>query len=75
MVPVSQTEKRAALSQILASRTLSRCRQLQTLLHYIAEAEISGRGAELTEYKVAVEALNRKRLTNPSGHGAPSVMH
>lgn len=66
LAPISETEKRAALSEVLSSRTFSRCRQLQSLLRFIAEAEIAGRGAELTEYNVAVEALGRQLDFSPS---------
>jgi hypothetical protein len=59
VTPISEIEKRGALSGVLASRTFSRCRQLRRFLRYIADTEIAGGGAELTEYSVAVEALGR----------------
>jgi hypothetical protein len=52
-------EKRQALDALLASEVLARSGRLRNLLRYIAEAEIEGRGDELNEYVIGVEALAR----------------
>ena len=52
-------EKRAALDAALTSDTLARSERLKGLLRFIGEAEIEGRGAQLNEYLIGVEALGR----------------
>ena len=52
-------EKRGALEAVLGSRTFARSDRLKKLLRFIAEAEIEGRGSELNEYRIGVEALDR----------------
>ena len=56
---VSEVEKREALQRVLSSSAFHRSDQLKTLLRYICEREIAGRGDALDEYAVAVEALGR----------------
>ena len=56
-----ETEKRDALQRVLASAAFHRSDQLKSLLSYVCEREISGRGDGLDEYTVAVEALGRPR--------------
>jgi hypothetical protein len=58
-VILSDEGKRLALERVLGSRVFSRCDQLKAFLRYAAEAEISGRGENVTEYHVAVHALGR----------------
>lgn len=60
---ISDLEKRAALAQVLQSTTLERADQVRNFLRYICDMELAGRGAELSEYLVGVEALGR-----PSGY-------
>jgi hypothetical protein len=58
---IRETEKREALQRVLASSSFHRSDQLKSLLSYVCEREISGRGDGLDEYTVAVEALGRSR--------------
>jgi hypothetical protein len=60
---VVEDEKRQALARVLDSRALGRSEQLRNLLRYVCEAEIEGRGQELTEYVLGVSVLGR-----PSGY-------
>jgi hypothetical protein len=55
----SQTEKKAALDEVLESTTFLRADQLRRFLRYICEMEIEGRGAELREFLIGVEAFGR----------------
>jgi hypothetical protein len=54
-------QKRAALMQILDSRTFSRCDQLKHFLTYICEMEFAGRGSDINEYAIGIEALGRPK--------------
>jgi hypothetical protein len=63
-VPVG--ERRLALDTVLSSRTFARSERLKRLLRFIAEAEIEGRGSELNEYTIGVEALDRPEGYSPS---------
>jgi hypothetical protein len=56
---ITPEEKRQTLDGVLNSRTLARCGRLKNLLRFIAEAEIEGRGGQLNEYSIGVEALSR----------------
>jgi hypothetical protein len=56
---IPEPEKRHALQRVLASSAFHRSDQLKSLLRYICEREISGKGEGLDEYAVAVEALGR----------------
>lgn len=58
-------EKHAALEQVLESRVLRRCDQLQKMLRFICEAAIEGRADELSEYLIGVEALGRPSSYSP----------
>ena len=53
------TDKRAALHDVLASATFLRAIQVRNFLRYICEMELAGRGATLHEYLIGVEALGR----------------
>src|SRR5207245_457733 len=55
----SPAEKRAALDEVLRSTTFLRADQLRKFLRYICEMEIEGRGPELCEFLVGVEAFGR----------------
>ncbi|HZR28979.1 MAG TPA: hypothetical protein VFA71_09370 [Terriglobales bacterium] len=55
----SSTEKRAALEEVLQSTTFLRADQLRKFLRYICEMEIEGRGSELCEFIIGVEAFGR----------------
>jgi hypothetical protein len=56
---IAVVERRRALEAVLNSRTFARSDRLKRLLQFIAEAEIEGRGNELNEYTIGVEALDR----------------
>jgi len=55
----TESEKRAALEQVLAAPAFVRAEQLRSFLRYICEMEIAGRGEELSEYLIGVEALGK----------------
>jgi hypothetical protein len=52
-------EKREALRLVLQTPTFSRSGQLRNFLSFICEMEIAGRGAEISEYLIGVDALGR----------------
>ena len=54
-----ETEKRAALEQVLTSTTFVRASQARNFLRYICEMELRGLGPTLHEYLIGVEALGR----------------
>ena len=58
-------EKRAALDAVLHSQTFARTDQLKCFLKYVCEMEIAGRGSELTEYLIGIEALGRPAGYSP----------
>ena len=55
----TEAEKHAALDEVLATAGFERADQLRSFLRYIGEKEIAGRGAELSEYVIGVEALGK----------------
>ena len=63
--PVSESEKRAALAEALASESFARSEQLRAFLSFVCEMEIAGRTAELTEYLIGVKALGRPTDYSP----------
>ena len=50
------SDKRAALHDVLSSATFFRASQVRNFLRYICEMELAGRGATLHEYLIGVEA-------------------
>jgi hypothetical protein len=56
---IAVAERRHALEAALTSQTFARSDRLKRLLRFIAEAEMEGRGNELNEYTIGVEALDR----------------
>src|SRR5438132_6373166 len=58
-VAVSDLDKQRALELVLQSRTFVRSEQLRAFLRYVCSMEIEGRGEQITEYRIAVEALGR----------------
>jgi hypothetical protein len=54
-----ETDKRAALEQVLTSATFVRASQVRNFLRYICEMELRGLGHTLHEYLIGVEALGR----------------
>jgi len=59
LVTVSDRDKQRALELVLQSRTFVRSEQLRAFLRYVCSMEIEGRGEQITEYRIAVEALGR----------------
>src|SRR5438128_2351416 len=59
IVAVSDRDKQRALELVLQSRTFVRSEQLRAFLRYVCSMEIEGRGEQITEYRIAVEALGR----------------
>ena len=57
--PLRESDKRAALHEVLSSATFVRASQVRNFLRYICEMEFAGRGATLHEYLIGVEALGR----------------
>ena len=57
--PPTPQERRDALEAVLQSSAFLRAEQKRSFLRYICEMELSGRGAELSEYVIGVEALGR----------------
>ncbi|MGA2215335.1 MAG: hypothetical protein ABSH31_18825, partial [Bryobacteraceae bacterium] len=55
-------EIRGQLNRILSSHTFRSAEREKALLRYVVELTIDGRGGELKEYKIGVEAFDR-------GHG------
>jgi hypothetical protein len=62
----SPEEKRSVLDRALHSRTLARSDQLRAFLQFVCEAEMRGRGADLTEYMIGVEVLGRPDGYSPA---------
>src|SRR5262245_5497724 len=63
-------QKRAALDALLNSQTFSRADQLKCFLKYVCEMEMAGRGRELTEYLIGIEALGRPTNYSPGDDSA-----
>jgi len=59
LTKLSPEEKNRALESVLHSRTFTRSEQLRAFLRYVCGMEIAGRGGEISEYSIAVEALRR----------------
>jgi hypothetical protein len=67
---VTSEQKRAALEAVLHSQTFARADQLKSFLKYVCEMEMAGRGHELTEYLIAIEALGRPANYSPGDDSA-----
>ncbi|HKQ73685.1 MAG TPA: hypothetical protein VJ810_08175 [Blastocatellia bacterium] len=67
---MSAEQKQAALDTVLRSNTFARSDQLKSFLRYVCEMEITGRGHELTEYLIGVEALGRPSQYSPGDDSA-----
>jgi hypothetical protein len=63
----SAEEKRAALDQVLQSAHFERADQLRSFLRYVCEMELLGRGSELNEHLIGVEALGRPPRYSTTG--------
>jgi len=62
---LTSEQKRAALGAVLHSQTFARTDQLKCFLKYVCEIEMAGRGHELTEYLIGIEALGRPANYSP----------
>src|SRR5215468_5802942 len=62
---LTSEQKCAALEAVLRSQTFARADQLKSFLKYVCEMEMAGRGHELTEYLIGVEALGRPANYSP----------
>jgi hypothetical protein len=59
--PITDSEKREALEEVLQSQTFARSAQLRALLRHICERELLGRPEDLTEYQIAIDVLGRRK--------------
>jgi hypothetical protein len=68
MPPVAPSfqEKREALEEVLQSVAFFRAEQLRSFLRYICEMELAGRGDELCESLIGVEAFGRPQGYSPT---------
>ncbi len=62
---LSLDEKAQALRAVLESDTFARSERLKALLRFVCEAEMEGRGSELTEYSIGTLALGRPKEFAP----------
>lgn len=69
-IDITAEQKRAALEAVLRSETFARSDQLKRFLKFICEMEIAGRGEEINEYAVAVDALGRSEDFSPGDDSA-----
>jgi hypothetical protein len=67
---LTSEQKRAALEAVLHSQTFARADQLKCFLKYVCEMEMAGRGHELTEYLIGIEALGRPASYSPGDDSA-----
>jgi hypothetical protein len=56
---IQESDKRAALEEVLTSATFVRATQVRNFLRYICEMEFRGLAHTLHEYLIGVEALGR----------------
>ncbi len=67
---LTSKQKCAALEAVLHSDTFARADQLKNFLKYVCEMEMAGRGHELTEYLIGIEALGRPANYSPGDDSA-----
>ena len=67
---LTSEQKRVALESVLHSQTFARADQLKSFLKYVCEMEMAGRGHELTEYLIGIEALGRPASYSPGDDSA-----
>src|SRR6202049_768891 len=60
-VAVTDRDKQRAVELVLQSRTFVRSERLRAFLRYVCSMEIDGRGEQITEYRIAVDALGRSQ--------------
>lgn len=66
----SHEQKEAAVNAVLESEAFARCDQLKSFLRYVCELEIAGRGDDIKEYLIGVEALGRPDDYSPGDDSA-----
>jgi hypothetical protein len=59
-------QKRAALDEVLHSRTFERSDQLKAFLRFVCEEEIAGHSEDLHEYQIGVDVLGRSVDYSPA---------
>lgn len=64
IVPARE-DREQALRRVLESQAFARSEQLKNFLRYVCELEIAGRGGEIKEYSIGVEALGRPTSYSP----------
>jgi hypothetical protein len=67
---LTNEQKRTTLEAVLHSQTFARADQLKSFLKYVCEVEMAGRGHELTEYLIGIEALGRPASYSPGDDSA-----
>lgn len=67
---LTNEQKCASLDSVLHSQTFARADQLKCFLKYVCEMEMAGRGHELTEYLIGIEALGRPASYSPGDDSA-----
>jgi hypothetical protein len=67
---LTSEQKCAALEAVLQSQTFARADQLRCFLKYVCKMEMAGRGHELTEYLIGIEALGRPASYSPGDDSA-----
>jgi hypothetical protein len=67
---LTSEQKCAALDAVLHSQTFARADQLKNFLKYVCEMEMAGRGHELSEYLIGIEALGRPASYSPGDDSA-----
>jgi hypothetical protein len=67
---LTNEQKRTTLEAVLHSQTFARTDQLKCFLKYVCEMEMAGRGQELTEYLIGIEALGRPASYSPGDDSA-----
>lgn len=65
LTQLTEPEKQQALDLVLHSQTFARADQLKNFLSYVCRLEMEGRGAEINEYLIGVEALGRPASYSP----------
>jgi hypothetical protein len=64
-VTLSLSEKQQILDELLRSPVFGRSEQLRQMLRYLVQEEVAGRGSEICEYAIGVEALGRPAGYSP----------
>ncbi|MCX6630282.1 MAG: hypothetical protein NTW28_21905, partial [Candidatus Solibacter sp.] len=64
--PLDCREKQEALDRVLQSQVFARADLLRKFLSYVCSIEMAGRGDEITEYSIGVDALGRPNNFSPT---------